>query len=144
VQQFSATNCTSTAAIAIKPQVWLLLQAAAAAAVHGRASIGPLPIPPCVQKCASFPPNPCSPLPYLLCAGERACRRDPLKYNYTSITCLDMLQKGKCPRGNACQAAHSVSSLHTGRLQLTAAAAEPAPVLCMHGFHAEAVDCARS
>jgi hypothetical protein len=41
-------------------------------------------------------------------AGERACRRDPMRYSYASITCLNMLQKGKCARGDACASAHSL------------------------------------
>lgn len=44
-----------------------------------------------------------------LSAGERTCRRrDPSRVNYTSNICVDMMQKGRCPRGRSCPAAHTI------------------------------------
>ncbi|WIA38369.1 hypothetical protein OEZ86_001699 [Tetradesmus obliquus] len=38
--------------------------------------------------------------------GEKAQRRDPRLYKYTSISCPDWNRKGKCKRGTACPYAH--------------------------------------
>ena len=34
--------------------------------------------------------------------GEKARRRDPRKYNYTGIACVDMKEGGSCERGDDC------------------------------------------
>jgi hypothetical protein len=39
--------------------------------------------------------------------GEKARRRDPRKYNYTGIACVDMKETGSCERGDDCPYAHS-------------------------------------
>ena len=39
--------------------------------------------------------------------GEKACRRDPRKFNYTGIACVDMKDTGSCKRGDDCPYAHS-------------------------------------
>jgi hypothetical protein len=40
-------------------------------------------------------------------AGEKARRRDPRKYSYTGIACVDMKETGSCERGDDCPYAHS-------------------------------------
>lgn len=41
--------------------------------------------------------------------GERTCRRrDPARVNYTSTICVDMMQRGRCPKGRSCTAAHTI------------------------------------
>jgi len=39
--------------------------------------------------------------------GEKACRRDPRKFIYTGIACVDMKDTGSCERGDDCPYAHS-------------------------------------
>jgi len=48
--------------------------------------------------------------------GEKATRRDPLKYSYMASNCPDF-KKGSCPRGDSCNFAHGVfeSCLHPER-----------------------------
>ncbi|XWS54153.1 hypothetical protein CRYUN_Cryun10bG0064600 [Craigia yunnanensis] len=40
--------------------------------------------------------------------GEKARRRDPLRYSYSSIVCSDFRRSGGCPRGDDCDFAHGV------------------------------------
>ncbi|WIA38866.1 hypothetical protein OEZ86_002142 [Tetradesmus obliquus] len=54
-------------------------------------------------------------------AGEKAARRDPRLFAYNSVACPEMLQSGKCPRGDTCDMAHSVFEywLHPQRYRTT-------------------------
>ncbi|KAE8698456.1 Zinc finger CCCH domain-containing protein 49 [Hibiscus syriacus] len=40
--------------------------------------------------------------------GEKARRRDPRRYPYSSTICSDFLRGGRCPRGDDCDFAHGV------------------------------------
>eukprot|EP00210_Caulerpa_lentillifera_P006214 g5937.t1 len=41
-------------------------------------------------------------------AGEKARRRDPARFKYAAIACIDMKNNSQCPRGDDCPYAHNV------------------------------------
>ncbi|KAF6263383.1 hypothetical protein COO60DRAFT_1267608 [Scenedesmus sp. NREL 46B-D3] len=86
-----------------------------AAAAHSRtAPAAPPCLPPCtphvkrhLQPHHQGQPQYWTNCPYAH-AGEHACRRDPRKFDYAAVVCPDLLQGGRCPRGESCHSAHSV------------------------------------
>ncbi|XP_059274960.1 zinc finger CCCH domain-containing protein 20-like [Lycium ferocissimum] len=68
-----------------------------------------------VRKCARGRSHDWTECPYAH-PGEKARRRDPLKYHYSGTSCPDF-RKGNCKKGDACEYAHGVFEcwLHPAR-----------------------------
>ncbi|CAI9117885.1 OLC1v1019373C1 [Oldenlandia corymbosa var. corymbosa] len=60
-----------------------------------------------VKKCLSCKVHDWTECPYAH-KGEKARRRDPLKYRYSATPCSEIRKAGRCPEGNSCEFAHGV------------------------------------
>ncbi|KAF5181278.1 Zinc finger ccch domain-containing protein [Thalictrum thalictroides] len=70
-----------------------------------------------IRKCAKLRSHDWTECPYAH-KGEKARRRDPLKYHYCAIIC-PLFHNGSCPRGDLCQFSHGIFEfwLHPARFR---------------------------